>query len=469
MGRFPDEPGDLFAGPHSLRYPSERRAFWLTLAFAPLTAGIVATVLHSPFTVSEVGVLLVVAMVYVTVARGRLLGTSLRVTERQFPDVLRVVRRCCTLLGVPEPVVFVREDLFTPVTSFGLSEPYAILISSEWLGHLDEDELAFAVGCELAHIHAGHTRISSLFSASGHENPFVALVFGAWLRRTEYTADRVGLLCCGSVEAAARALCALSFRHLKAHVDMEAFLEQRRAIETDASLAMGEWLGETPYGVNRLVALRTFAQTPLYGVWQRRLALGPLPAPQATRVRDDGPVPASFLLRSLACLVDLVIVGAIAFSGGIIVNQGGPQDLPPGAAYHGVVVGPEDVRGLRQVAASGNAGPAIFARWLLAHHALTGLALTIASCGLIFFWMLYSALMVGILGRTCGMLVFDLRVARGNDVTRPPGFVRSLWRYLLGGITCLTVVPWLLGALTGWWPHEHLSGTRLWRTLRLSA
>ncbi len=214
------------------------------------------------------------------------------------------------------------------------------------------------------------------------------------------------------------------------------------------------------------VALRTFAQTPLYAVWQRRLAAGPLSAPQATRIRADGPVPASFLLRSLACLVDLVIVASIMFSGGIIVDQGGPQDLPPGPVYHGVVVGPEDVQGLRQLAASGNAGRAIFARWLLAHHALTALALTEA---LIFFWMLYSALMVGVVGRTCGMLVFDLRVARGNDVTRPPGFVRSLWRYLLGGITCLTVVPWLVGAFTGWWPHERLSGTRLWRTLHLSA
>ena len=217
------QPGhDLFKGPHSLRYPSERRSFWITLLFAPITAGVVASFLHSPFRLSEIGLIIVLAMVYVTIARGRLLGTSVRVTERHFPEIASVVYRCCAMLGMRMPLVFVREDFLVPITAMGLGEPYAIVISSEWLRHLDDDELAFLVGCELAHIAAEHTRVSSLFSASGRENPLVALIFGAWLRRTEYTADRVGLLCCGSLEVSTRAIYATTFRELKGRVDLRA-------------------------------------------------------------------------------------------------------------------------------------------------------------------------------------------------------------------------------------------------------
>jgi Zn-dependent protease with chaperone function len=411
--------------------------------FAPVTAGIVLALLHSPFRVSEVGIIVIIAMVYVTIARGRLLGTSVRVTDRHFPEIEAVVRRCSALLGMRAPLVFVREDFLVPITAMGLGEPYSIVISSEWLRHLDDDELAFLVGCELAHIGAGHTRISSLFSASGRENPIIALVFGAWLRRTEYTADRVGLLCCGSLEAATRAIYATTFRELKRRVDLDAFIQQRRAIEADPSLAMGEWLGETPYAVNRLRELAQFATSPLYGLWRSRLTKRSLDGAQPALPAREGIVPAGFFLRSLVFVVDSIVVLTVVLSGTAIVRLSSPS---------------ADLNSAIQ-ALSSDQDAASVGHWLAAHTKTFDFGLTEVT--LIAGFFIYSAIMVGLIGRTCGMMVFDMRVTGGRRLT--PGFLRSIWRYVLAFLTFFFIVPWFIGATTGWWMHERLSGTRLVR------
>src|SRR5215469_5100573 len=149
---------DLFKSPNSLRWPSENRAFWLTILFAPITVAVVGVVLPEHIGVQQIALLIVVGMVYVTIARGRLLGTSIRAHEGQLPKLYRVVEKCARLLGLPMPHVFVREDLYVCITGMGLGDPYALALSSVWLPHLEEDELEFLVGAELGHIAAGHTR-----------------------------------------------------------------------------------------------------------------------------------------------------------------------------------------------------------------------------------------------------------------------------------------------------------------------
>ena len=432
----------MFVGPHSLRFRGERAWLWIDLLFAPATVGIVGSILHSPFRMSELGVILVAAVVFVTLSRGRLLGTSVRVHEGQFPELFAVVERCSRELGMRAPQVFLREDPIVPITALGLGEPYSIVISSSWLQHFDEKELEFLIGCELGHIAAGQTRISSLFSASGRENPLIALVFGAWLRRTEYTASRVGLVCCRSIDAAVRAIYATSFRELKGRVRHAAFVEQRLAIESDPSLAMGEWLSESPYAVNRMKELERFASSADYAYWR-----GQVDEWVASGTRPEAPVhkpsKASLYLRSLAFLVDLIVVGAISASGAFVVN---------------VTTNKNDLAGaLRELDADPKT--ASLGHWLATHVSITGPDL--AQVGVVAEVMLYSALMVAIVGRTCGMLVFDLRVAR-KDFS-PPKAARAVWRYLLALISAVTVVPLLVGLFFGVWPHELLSGTQLVR------
>lgn len=436
---------DLFASPHSLRWPSEGRAFWLTLLFAPITIAIVSIVIPEHIGLQQVALLIVVGMVYVTVARGRLLGTSIRAHEQQLPQLHRVVERCARLLGLPMPHVFVREDLYVCITGMGLGEPYALALSSVWLPHLEEDELEFLVGAELGHIAAGHTRLTSLFSASGKENPVIALVFGAWLRRTEYTADRIGLLCCGSLDAAIRAIFKCSFHPLASQVSYLAFFDQRRELAVDPGLKMGEWLGETPYAVNRLRELHEFHQSPLYAHWKpefdkRREVLASGLA--ATLETPWAPRDAGMFQRALAFFVDYMVVSNI-ISGIDFLRADSSSKLPPAATAQ------LDTQTQILNALSG---------WLQSYgitNASVGDALALVVV------MAYSALLVAFTGRTFGMMAFGLRVVK-NDLSRVSG-ARAVWRYFLALWSVFTVIPIFFALISRRWIHDMFSQTRLVR------
>ena len=116
------------------------------------------------------------------------------------------------------------------------------------------------IGRQLGHIAAGHARFISLLSVNGNENPLIALIFGPWLRICELTCDKVGLLVCGSLDAAARAIAIASFHQFGRNVDIEQFAEQGREIAGDSVLRWGEWLGAEPYATRRIDEMRQFAQ-----------------------------------------------------------------------------------------------------------------------------------------------------------------------------------------------------------------
>ena len=167
----------MFAGPESLRIAGERRALWLCVLGAPIAIGLIGLVLPGA-SVSSFVLLVAAGLVFVSIGRGRLLGSSVRIDGRQFPEIAELTRDLAGRLGMAAPQVFVRDDPFVPIAAVGIGEPYALIISSQYYEHLRRGELAFLIARELGHIAAGHTRLTSLLSASGRENPLVAAIFG---------------------------------------------------------------------------------------------------------------------------------------------------------------------------------------------------------------------------------------------------------------------------------------------------
>ena len=136
----------LFSGPASLRERYEGIAFWLTLLFAFPAAGAIGFFIHESVGVSQVALFIVIAMVYITLARGRLLGSSVRIHPAQHPRIFSIVKRACAALEIPMPLIFVREDFFVPVAAVGFGEPYSLVLSSRWIEQFKDDELAFVIG-----------------------------------------------------------------------------------------------------------------------------------------------------------------------------------------------------------------------------------------------------------------------------------------------------------------------------------
>ncbi|MEA2687799.1 MAG: hypothetical protein QOD51_406, partial [Candidatus Eremiobacteraeota bacterium] len=113
----------LFTGRESLRVRGERLTFVLTLCSLPLTVIVLGVVLQHRVSWQEIALLVVVAMVYVAFARGRLLGGGLRIHAGQFAHVHAVVEECARMLRMPTPHVFVRDDPFVPVVAIGIGDP----------------------------------------------------------------------------------------------------------------------------------------------------------------------------------------------------------------------------------------------------------------------------------------------------------------------------------------------------------
>ena len=189
-------------------------------------------------------------------------------------------------LGVPAPEIFVRDEFFVPITAVGLGDPVLAADLEPIPRTSQTGRVAFLVARELAHIAAGHTRLSSLLSASGRENFAIGLIFGSWLRRTEYTADRAGLICCESLADAVGAVAITTFHTIGRRVDLEVLNEQGHDLQTDPALRFGEWIGGMPYATNRIAALTAFAQTDTMAFWRSQLAL---PRPPVAAIQGVEP------------------------------------------------------------------------------------------------------------------------------------------------------------------------------------
>ncbi|MBD5632978.1 MAG: RDD family protein [Candidatus Eremiobacteraeota bacterium] len=431
----------LFEGSDSLRSRGERFALWCCLLAAPVTIAIASAVFPG-VSFSEFVLLIVGGLAFISISRGKLIGSSIRIDERQLPELHAVAYDVAQRLGMPMPQIFVRDDPFVPIAAVGIGEPYALIISSQYYEHLRRGELAFLIAREFGHIAAGHTRFTSLLSASGRENPLVALVFGAWLRRTEYTADRVGLLCSESIEDALGGISISTYHSIGRRVDMRAIAEQRRELQADASLRVGEWTASMPYATNRLDALRIFSASPLAGAWRNRLA-SPLPAAPVRTYEPDETVArrdcAPLVRRIAAIAIDLLVIEAI-------LQAPVFENVAPSAAKLDDPNVPHVVK-------------------IMLHHLPVFEFGTIASIALIVFFA-YSAILVSLSGQTLGMMVMELRVVTVR-YTRPT-IVQSFWRYA-AGLMCSLFAIALVGFFVRVHPHDRISRTRLVRGRKLTA
>ncbi len=438
-------PAGIFDGPDSLRMTNEWRLLGVTLVIIVVATPLLALVLPSIATFKEIALLLIGAMIYVTFARGRLIGSSIRVHAGQFGHVYDIALECARALRMNVPAIFVRDDPFVPIVAVGIGEPYSLIISAQWVDHLTPGELRFLIGRELAHIEAGHTRLTSLLSVNGRENAFVSVLFGAWLRRIEYTADRAGLLCCAALDDALSAISVSTFHLVGRKIDLAVFSEQQREIESERALRIGEWISATPYATKRIAALRNFSRDGLFLSWAvrfeqwRSLPFVPAPLPAGAVPRRAY---AGFGRRVSAFFIDAVVIGAIVPSGSVAVN------VAPATPATPALNDPEVPHWV--VKLIGSTAHVHVSAVNMAHAVDSGLGPIVL--------LLYIILLVGFAGQTFGMLIMGLRVV--SDRFGRIGLLRSILRYacLFGSIIAL-IGLWKMFSRVQ--PFEKWSGTRL--------
>ena len=212
-----------------------------------------------------------------------LLGSAVRVSERQFPRVHRLYTDVVTTLDAPEPPeLFVSASPILNAVTIGIDRP-KIVLNSALIDLLDEEELRYVLGHELGHALSGHALYRTLLAyvmmigQSISAIPFggvglyvVRLALTEWARTSELSGDRAGLLATQDVQVAVRVQMKLASGGHLDQLDQTEFLAQAREYEESDDLGdsimkllMLDSLSH-PMGVVRAAEIRRWVDSGAY-------------------------------------------------------------------------------------------------------------------------------------------------------------------------------------------------------------
>lgn len=251
------------------RYPGEMMSVVLTLTGLILV--FVAAILFFPKSSSQVinAVLvtcggLFVYVITVVIQQRSVFGTLVRVSPRQFPEIWEIATAAEERLSSPPVPVCVKRSSEQNIYTLGFWGQPVIVITSQMIDQMPSESLKFFIGRELGRIRAGHTWLRTLLHPLGGAIPIIgplldSVVFGDWMNRSEYTADRAGFIACNSLTTSVISMIKYSVGiNLFEKLDIREFLEQINDVKSMGS-RVTEIVADQPYLVQRVQLLVRFA------------------------------------------------------------------------------------------------------------------------------------------------------------------------------------------------------------------
>lgn len=173
-----------------------------------------------------------------------LMGQAIHVTPKQCGRIHKLFKEACDILDIHEPDLFLMNHFTVNAWTFGAERPF-IVMHSQLVDLLDDDELLGVLGHELGHVKAGHVLYRSLAYflldlMSKLIGPFPQLISMAimvsladWARKAELTADRAELLVLQDVDTCIRLHMKLAggSKRVYEQTDINEFLRQGGAYE----------------------------------------------------------------------------------------------------------------------------------------------------------------------------------------------------------------------------------------------
>lgn len=232
-------------------------------------------------------------------------GSNLKMTPRNLPEVHRVLQEVCDVLHLERlPELYIQNSESVDAVTVGVERPLIVLST----GHVDAlsvEELRFAIGREVGHIKSQHVlygQIAMLLPVLGEAlgvatlglsslvSAGLELAIQRWQRMSQYTADRAGLLACQEPETAIHVMMKQAGvpKKYAATVTVEEFITQAREFEGfDTSLGdrvvkvlsiMGQ---QRPWAVMRAAELLQWVEEGEYGRLLETASHGEAPLPGA--------------------------------------------------------------------------------------------------------------------------------------------------------------------------------------------
>lgn len=172
-------------------------------------------------------------------------ASAVKVTPKQCPDLYAKLQIACTTLGVDMPELFVQQNPTVNAFTGGVKRP-VIVLHSQLIERLNDEEVLCVIAHEVGHIHAEHVlyitaarlleALANVAIASAPVAGLVAQLLSAtmrtallsWARRAELSCDRAALLVTQDPDVIGRTMMKLSGGTFASRVDYEQFLVQAR-------------------------------------------------------------------------------------------------------------------------------------------------------------------------------------------------------------------------------------------------
>jgi hypothetical protein len=225
------------------------------------------------------------------------LASAVRVSERQFPELHRMLMDGVEILDVPgPPELYVTQDPRVGAMAIGMDQPF-IVVTTGAVDLYDAEEMRFVIGHELGHVLSGHAVYRTMLMHLINLSRRVWIPIGylglraiisaleEWQRKAELSADRAGLLAGQDESAALRVQMKTAGGSRLHEMDVDAFLEQAREYDAagdlrDGVLKLLNLEGQShPFAVLRAADLRRWIADGEYA----RILAGDYP-----RRADDG-------------------------------------------------------------------------------------------------------------------------------------------------------------------------------------
>jgi len=177
-------------------------------------------------------VFILMSALWIKIRQKQLLGNSVKVSEKNNPEVYQAAIAAAKKLSMELPDVFVKYDEYMNAFAIGFLGKKSVVLHSKLVESMDLDELISVLGHEFSHIKCRHTSwLVITNSANTLSIPIVSnileIVFQFWSRSAEYTSDRGGLIACGKLNTSISALLKLATgKKLAEKVDISEFLKQ---------------------------------------------------------------------------------------------------------------------------------------------------------------------------------------------------------------------------------------------------
>ena len=216
---------------------------------------------------------------------GPVIASGIPVNEATFPKLNAIVEHCVKTLRIKRPYVVVSGNIgFNAITMGSDEEPY-IVLGNFLTTAMSEDQLRFVIGHECGHLAMGHVVYHTAANVAGNLSNALPVVgpviyntagfaIKAWSRRSEITADRAGMLCCGSLDLAKKTLMQLEMGFMNSDaVDVNNYVRSSQQYRKGGILRrIGEYTAEHPILPKRIQALDAFSDSELFYHVTNRIA-----------------------------------------------------------------------------------------------------------------------------------------------------------------------------------------------------